>query len=49
MRIKLGDKLLINRQTPEGVTMPELFTVIEVKRNSIKLQAENGDIVFVLR
>lgn len=49
MKIKVGDKFLINRQTPTGATMPELATVIEIGRNMLRLKTDGGDIITMLR
>lgn len=49
--IKIGDQFLINHSTskPGSGTMPELATVIEIKRNLIKLRTESGETINMMR
>jgi hypothetical protein len=48
--VRVGDKFLVNRQTTDGGTMPELWTVIEAKRNLFRLQEQgSGDTMVMMR
>jgi len=41
--IRLGDRFLINRTTPGGSTLPELWTVTELRRGLIRMKNDRGE------